>query len=292
MSWNSHGDIAQPGDLVELVGLGHKHFIFRLDTGGEFQTHKGVLKHDEMIGKQWGCQITSHLGTPFFMVQPALGDLLETLPRNSQIMYPKEIGFILMTMGIAPGMRVIEAGTGSGSLTIALTNVIGTEGRVYSYEVREDMQRLAIKNLDRFGLSDRVDFKLRNIVEGFEETGVDAVFLDLPNPSDFIPQVRDALKPGGYFGSIQPTANQVSMLINALRQNRFAFIDVCEVLLRYYKPEPNRFRPVDRMIAHTGYLIFARPVTIDPMRDSLDQKLMKQIGLFGADAKDDQESGE
>lgn len=278
MKFISNDTIAHAGDLVELVGLSYKHFILRLEEGGELQSHRGVVKHSDMIGKPWGSQILSHIGSPFFMLQPALPDLLKEIPRATQIMYPKEIGMILLTMGIGPGVRVIEAGTGSGSLTTALAYAVGSEGRVYSYEIKAETQKVAQKNLNRLGLSDNVEFKVKDIREGFDETGVDALFLDVSNPYDYISQARQALKPGGYFGSICPTANQIMMLLNALRQNDFAFIDVCEISVRYFKSEPSRFRPTDRMIAHTGYLTFARPVCID--KTQMDKKLLKESGML------------
>ena len=267
MSWNLHGTHVEDGDLVQLVGLRHKSFIIRVAAGGKMESHRGVIKHDDLIGRPWGTKVTSHLGNPFFILQPALGDLLKEMPRTTQIMYPKEIGFILVNMGIGEGQLVVEAGTGSGALTTALAFAVGKTGRVVSYEARLEMQALAMKNLTRLGLVDRVEFKLRDISEGFDETGVDALFLDVQNPYDFIAQVKTALKFGGFFGAILPTANQVSRLVLALRQNNFAFIDICELLLRYYKAEPERFRPVDRMIAHTGYLLFARPVIIEQEDD-------------------------
>jgi tRNA (adenine57-N1/adenine58-N1)-methyltransferase catalytic subunit len=270
LSWNLHGTVVSEGDLVELVGLGHKHFIVQMKSGAEFQTHRGVLKHDDLIGKSWGSQLFSHMGSPFFIFQPALADLLQDTPRISQILYPKEIGFILVTMGIGPGMTIVEAGTGSGSLTTAFAYAVGDIGKVISYEKRTDMQSLAKNNLTRLGMEDRVEFKLRDIQEGFEEKGVDALFLDLPNPYDYITQVRNCLKPGGFFGSILPTTNQVTKLLTELRRNRFAFIDVLEIMLRYYKPEPDRLRPTDRMVAHTGYLIFARPVIMDSSQESVE----------------------
>lgn len=278
MPWNLHGTHASEGDLVELVGLRHKHFILRLKAGGIFQTHRGVLKHDDMIGQVWGAQILSHNGSPFFLLQPALADLLRGLKRNTQILYPKDIGYVLVTMGIGSGMHVLEAGTGSGALTSAFAYAVGAEGHVTTYEVREEMQALARNNLQTLDLEDRVTFKLGSVADGFEERDVDALFLDLPNPYDYISQARQALKPGGFFGCILPTANQVEKLLVALRQNRFAFIDVCEMLLRYYKPEPSRFRPVDRMVAHTGYLIFARPVEVDESR--ADRALLKETGFI------------
>lgn len=267
MSWNLRTTHVQDGDLVQLVGLRHKSFIFRVTAGGKMESHRGVISHDDLIGKPWGTKVTTHLGNPFFIMQPALGDLLKELPRTTQILYPKEIGFILVNMGIGEGQRIIEAGTGSGALTCALSFAVGETGRIFSYEVRPEMQAMAMKNLNRLGLYDRVDFKLRDIAEGFDETGVDALFLDVPNPYDYIAHAKNALKSGGFFGAILPTANQVSKLLLALRQYDFAFIDVCELLLRYYKAESERFRPVDRMIAHTGYLIFARSVLIDRAED-------------------------
>lgn len=270
MGWNLHGTQAQEGDLAELAGLKHKYFIIELKAGGELQTHRGVLKHDDLIGLPWGSQVFSHLGSPFFLLQPSLADLLRDTPRNTQILYPKDISTILVTMGIGPGQHVVEAGTGSGAFTRALAFAVGAGGQVTSYEARPEMQHLAEKNLKKLGLEGRVTLKLRNIEQGFDETGVDALFLDLPNPFDYMSQVRACLKPGGFFGSILPTTNQVQRLIGALRQHDFAFIEVCEVILRYYRPEPDRLRPTDRMVAHTGFLIFARPVLIDPQANRND----------------------
>lgn len=290
MPWNLQGTHAQEGDLVQLVGLRHKHFIIRLKVGGIFQTHRGVLKHDEMIGLPWGSQVFSHNGAPFFLLQPALGDLLREMKRNTQILYPKDIGYLMVTMGIGPGMHILEAGTGSGALTSAFAYLVGPQGRVTTYEAREEMQALARSNVESLDLSDRVTFKLGNVGDGFEERDVDALFLDLPNPYDYIEQVRTSLKPGGYFGCIVPTVNQVSSLLVALRRNRFAFLDVCEILLRFYKPEPNRLRPADRMVAHTGFLVFGRPVIIDEAR--ANRALLRETGLLSEIEPDDLPSGD
>ena len=277
MPWNTQSTHTQAGDLVQLVGLRHKSFIFPLIPGGDFQTHRGVLKHDDLIGLPWGSEVFSHLGTAFFLLQPSLADLLLDLKRNTQILYPKDIGFILFTMGIGPGQKVLEAGTGSGSMTIALAYAVGPQGCVVSYEQREDMQNLARKNISRTGLDSRVDFKLRDIQDGFDEADADAFFLDVPNPYDYISQVRAALKPGGYFCGIIPTVNQAEILLRALRRNKFAFLEMCEVMLRYYKPEPDRLRPTDRMVAHTGFLIFGR--RIEPSTDPRAKELNTEHGM-------------
>jgi tRNA (adenine57-N1/adenine58-N1)-methyltransferase len=251
---------AQIGDIAQLISAQNKRFIFRLMLDGKFETHRGYLSHNDLIGIPWGSRVLTHLGSPFVLLQPSLADILVETRRNTQIMYPKDIGFILVSMDIGPGKHILEAGTGSGSFTTALAFTVGSQGRVASYESRPEFQYLAQKNLDRLGLADRVDFKLRDIAEGFDERNVDAVFLDLPNPQDYVLQAKEALKSGGYLGSILPTTNQVSTLLIALRRANFAFIEVCEILLRYYKAVADRLRPTDRMVAHTGYLIFARSV--------------------------------
>ena len=281
MPFNDSSSAARDGDLAELVGLRHKHFILTLQAGAKFETHRGILQHDDLIGKPWGSQVFSHMGSPFFLLQPSLADILNDLPRNTQILYPKDIGFILVMMGVAPGQTVMEAGTGSGSMTIALASAVGPQGRVISYEQRTDMQNLARKNLERIGLAERVEFKLRDIGEGFDETDVDAFFLDVPNPFDYILQVRGVLKPGGFFCSLSPTFNQIEKTLLALRRNRFAFIDVCELLLRYFKPEPSRLRPTDRMVAHTGFLVFAR--RIEPGGDERSRELIEEVGAGASD---------
>ncbi len=285
MTWKLNTTHPEAGDLVQLVGLRHKHFIFNLSAGAEFGTHRGIIKHDDLIGLPWGSQVFSHMGSPFFLLQPSLADILSNLPRNTQILYPKEIGFILVTMGVGSGQRVMEAGTGSGSMTTALAFSVGPTGKVISYEQRPEMQNLARKNLARLGLEERVEFKLGNIGDGFAETDVDAFFLDVPNPYDYLGQVRAALKPGGFFSAIIPTYNQVEKTLYALRHHQFAFIEVCEVLLRYYKPEPSRLRPVDRMVAHTGFLVFARRVDLseDPRVTALlaEQHLLAEADSGG-----------
>ena len=276
MPLTPYSSIARDGDLAQLVGLRHKHFIVPLKAGAKFESHRGVILHDELIGKQWGTQVFSHIGSPFFLLQPSLGDLLIDLPRTTQILYPKDIGFIFVTMGIGPGQTVMEAGTGSGSMTIALAYAVGPAGRVISYEIKPDVQNLARKNLTRFGFESRVDFKLRDIQEGFDETDADTFFLDVPNPYDYLNQVRRALKPGGFLCCLLPTMNQVEKTLIALRQANFAFVEVCELLLRFYQAEPNRLRPTDRMVAHTGYLIFARK--IEPSEDPRGKELSEEIG--------------
>ncbi len=267
MTWRQYAMVAREGDLVQLFGRGHKSHFIQLQAGAVFQTHRGEIPHDQIIGKPWGSRLSSHTGSPFFLTRPGLADLIKNIKRNTQIIYPKDIGYAVMMMGVGPGMHVLEAGTGSGALTTAFAFFVGETGRVTTYEKREQMQNLARNNLNRMGLLDRVTFKLGDIAAGIEEREVDAAFLDLPNPHDYLPQVKTALKLGGFLGMILPTTNQVSKVLPALHANDFAFVEVCELLLRFYKPDWDRLRPTDRMVAHTGYLVFARSVMERPEED-------------------------
>jgi tRNA (adenine57-N1/adenine58-N1)-methyltransferase len=254
---------AEANDLALLVGRDRKTFILRLEPGAEWHTHRGVIRHDNLIGSVWGSRAATHLDHPFLLLRPSTDDVVRDLKRTTQIVYPKDAGYILMRMAISSGCRVIEAGTGSGGLTLVLAQVVGPKGRVYSYEARPDMLQLARENLEGLGLGRNVEFKQRDIAEGFDETGVDALFLDLPAPWDYLKQAHRALAGGGFFGCILPTTNQVARLLGALEETEFGLIEVEELLLRKYKAVPARLRPMDRMVAHTGYLVFARALFKD-----------------------------
>ena len=253
-------NIAQEDNLVLLIAKDYKRFLVRLRAGGELQTHRGVLRHDDFLGQPLGREVCSHLGYPFLVLEPSICDLIQDIKRTTQIMYPKDIGYVLLKMNIASGRLVIEAGTGSGGLTLALARAVAPNGRVYSYEIRPDVVRLAAKNLERVGLREFVELKERDIATGFDEHDVDALFLDVRRPWNYLSQAAAALKGSGFFGSIVPTTNQVVQLIQALPDAGFSAIEVEELLLRPYKAIAARLRPMDRMIAHTGYLIFARRI--------------------------------
>ncbi len=252
--------LAKEGDVAMLVGVKHKSHIFRLASGKILQTHRGEVRHDDLIGIPWGTTVKSHIERTFHLLEPSIAELINELPRRTQILYPKDIGFILLTMGLGPGKLVGEAGSGSGAMTLALTHTVGDSGHVYSYDSHPDSLDLAEKNTIRFGYPERVTFKLRYLQEGVDEHNLDGFFLDVPAPEMVLEQVRLALKPGGSFACIVPTFNQVSVLLLALDQLQFAFVEVCEIMLRYYRTNPARVRPTDRMVAHTGFLVFARPM--------------------------------
>jgi len=255
------------GDLALILSRDHKRFLQRIQPGEKLESHQGVILHDDLINLPWGTQVRSHLGTRFTIMEPSLRDLLLEIKRSSQIVYPKDIGYILLRLNVGPGKTILEAGTGSGALTTALAWTVGPTGKVISYDRREDMQSLARRNLERVGLADRVDFRLKDIGEGFDDDPIDSLFLDLPDAHHYIEQVCEVLSPGSNMGAILPTTNQVSAMLQVMGSAGFTEMDVCEVLLRFYKTVPARIRPMDRMVAHTGYLLFARPMIDLPLED-------------------------
>jgi tRNA (adenine57-N1/adenine58-N1)-methyltransferase len=251
----------QAGDLVQLQGSGFHSHLVRLEPGAVLQTHRGVIRHNDIIGQPWGCMLKSHTGQPFYLFQPGLADLIRETKRTTQILYPKDIGYILTVMGVGPGSQVLEIGTGSGGLTTAFAYMVGESGKVFTYERNPATQNLAVANLSKVGLAARVEFKLGDAAEGFSERGMDSAFMDLPNSFDYIPLAKQSLKGGGYLGMLVPTVNQVSRCLQALKQAQFACVEVCEIFMRFFKTDWERLRPTDRMVAHTGYLIFGRCVT-------------------------------
>ncbi|MCX7668431.1 MAG: methyltransferase domain-containing protein, partial [Atribacterota bacterium] len=178
----------------------------------------------------------------------------------TQIVYPKDLGYILLYLDIKAGDRVIDVGLGSGAMCGALARIVGTSGKVYAYEKREEFIRVAVENLSDWNVLDRVEIKPKDIEQGFEEQDVDALFLDVPQPWDYLTQCWEALRGGGRIGIVSPTASQVMEVLKGLHALPFLSISVWESLFREYKTNPSTFRPLDRMVAHTTYMIFARKV--------------------------------
>lgn len=245
-------------DLVLLITGDQSRYLVRLRPGQELHTHMGIFAHGDVVGLHSGETVTSATGHSALVLEPSLEDLMRHLKRGSQVIYPKDAAWLVYRMNLRAGSRMIEAGTGSAGLTMALAWAVAPTGMVYSYEVREEAWRGARANLERMGLLPYVTMHLAGIEEGFAQTGVDAVFLDVRAPWEYMTQVRAALRSGGVFAALVPTTNQVSSLLEAMESQGFADIAVEELLLRPYKPVPDRLRPMDTMAAHTGYLLFGR----------------------------------
>ena len=258
----------QLNDLVLLLSPDEKRYLIRLMPNGRLDTNHGYILHNDIAGKEFGTSVKTHLSHAYVILQPSTSDLVMHVKRISQIVYPKEIGYILLKLNIIPGARIVEAGTGSGGLTMAMARAIAPNGRIYTYEARDDMMANARKNLERAGVLDNVEMKLRDIREGFDERDADSLFLDVREPWMFLAQANAALKNGGFFGSLVPTTNQLTDLLQEMETHGgWTDIEVLEIFTRYYKPVAERLRPEDRMIAHTGYLLFARAihkVTVEP----------------------------
>ncbi|MCO6450650.1 MAG: tRNA (adenine-N1)-methyltransferase [Caldilineales bacterium] len=268
-------------ETILLVGKEGKRYLVQPAPGGSWSSNRGHISFDDIIGQPVGQVITTQIGHEYLVLRPTTSDLIQHLKRTTQIVYPKDAAQLIMELDLWDGKRLIEAGTGSGGLTLAFARAVMPSGRVYSYEAREEHQRLARRNLEKRGLLAAVDFKLRDIAEGFDETEVDAVFLDVREADRFIPQVEAALADGGMFGSLLPTANQVSALTAALQAGDFVEIRIQELLVRPWKPVPDRLRPNDRMIAHTGFLVFARKISARHRHFWMDKRQRRRAVEYG-----------
>jgi len=249
----------QPNDLVLILSPEGKRFLVRIEPK-KFSTHHGEINLEALTQISPGNVIYTHKNIPFITVKPTLYDLIFHIKRITQIIYPKELGYILIRLGIKPGSRVIECGTGSGALTLALAWWVRPNGRVYSYEKEERFLKVCLENLNYVGLKEWVELKHKNIGNGFDEKNVDAVFLDVKTPWMYFHHAWEALKGGCVLGILVPTTNQITESLKFLEKNLFKDIEIIEILLRRYKTVAERLRPEDRMVAHTGYLIFARKV--------------------------------
>ena len=246
------------GDYVLLYVGQRKTYMIKMEKGKSFHTHKGFINFDDLIGKDYGAKIISSLGAEFSVLKPQLRDFIMKSARQTQITYPKDIALIVMFSGIGPGSRVVESGTGTGALTVSLAHYVRPEGKVYSYEIREEFLETAGKNLKRAGLMDFVELKNKDVTLGIDESGVDAVILDLAVPWLVVPHAYAALKPCGTIVSFSPTIDQVVKTVEALKDNGFVDIETIECLMRGMQVERGKTRPHTLMTGHTGYVSYAR----------------------------------
>ncbi|AEH24511.1 tRNA (adenine-N1)-methyltransferase [Pyrococcus yayanosii] len=247
------------GDKVLLVDPRGKKYLITVRPR-EFHTDLGVLKLNELIGKEFGDVIRSHKGAEFRVLRPRINDFIEKMRRGPQIVHPKDAALIVAYAGISPGDFIVEAGVGSGALTLFLANVVGPEGRIVSYEIREDFAKLAWENVRWAGFDDRVTIKLKDIYKGIDERDVDHLVLDLPQPERVLEHALEALKPGGFFVAYTPCMNQVMRLYEKLEEfkDRFSRARTIEVLVREQEVKRECMRPKTTMLAHTGYITFVR----------------------------------
>lgn len=243
-----------------------------LRGGGTSDLRGGKVAHDDLLGQEEGGRIRSTRGEGFLVVRPTLADFILEMPRGAQVIYPKDLGAILIGADLFPGARVLEAGTGSGALTMALVRAVGPGGRVISYELRPDFASIAQRNISRFlGAIDSLVLRRHDIYEGVlaEDTPLDRMILDIPEPWRAIPHASRALTSGGILLAYVPTVPQVAETAETLRgAGTFALLDIVEVLMRPWNVEGRSVRPAHRMVAHTGFLISAR--RIQPREEQVD----------------------
>jgi tRNA (adenine57-N1/adenine58-N1)-methyltransferase len=251
------------GDRVYLYLEDGKDYLLRVEPGKVFGTHLGNIVLDDMLCREFGEYVRTSEGKKAYLFQPGIVENVFHMKRRTQIVYPKDLGYILLYLDVKVGDRVIDVGLGSGAMCGALARMVGNTGHVYAYEKREEFIKVAMRNLSEWGVLERVDIKLRDIEQGFEEHEVDALFLDVPQPWDYLKRCWEALRGGGRIGIVSPTASQVMEVLRGLHALPFLGISVWESLFREYKTNPLTFRPLDRMVAHTTYMIFARKVFAD-----------------------------
>ena len=252
------GGPLEAGEPVLLVDRKGRRYLFDLAGGREFHTHAGVVAHDDIIGRSEGTRLRSSRGMAFLAVRPTLADAVLKMPRGAQVIYPKDTGAILMLADICPGARVLEAGVGSGALSMALLRAGAV---VTGYERREDFCARARANVERFCGSEALDryrTEVRDVYEGIDETGLDRVVLDLPEPWQVVPHATSALRPGGILLAYTPSIIQVRRLSQALDDSPFDLHETVEVLHRSWHVEGDAVRPNHRMVAHTGFLTVSR----------------------------------
>jgi len=259
------------GERVLLVDAKARRYLVTLAEGGTFSTHAGSLAHAELIGAPEGILVRTTHGARLRAVRPTLSEFILKMPRGAQVIYPKDIGPILVLADVFPGARVLEAGVGSGALSMALLRAVGLDGAVVGYEIREDFAARAVRNVESFlgpGMPYRVE--IRDVYEGIdpehtEPGGLDRVVLDLPEPWRVVKHAEAGLRPGGILLSYLPTIGQVSRLREELDGSAFGMAETLEVLQRSWHVEGQSVRPDHRMVAHTGFLTWARLLDVDPL---------------------------
>src|SRR6202158_2283938 len=249
----------KPDDAVLFIDRKGRRYLKMLRPGMRILI-RGEIAADEMIGIEEGSRVKLSTGETFLVLRPTYADLIPHLPRQAQVIYPKDTGPLLIWGDVYPGATVIEGGVGAGAFTIALLRAVGPTGRLISYELREDFAAAARRNVAAFfGEAPNWTIKLRDLYEGFDETGVDRLFIDLPAPGRAPDVVARALRPGGVFVGYVPTVMQLKDTVETLqRRARFAEIESFETLMRNWHVKGMSVRPVHRMIAHSAFIIVAR----------------------------------
>lgn len=228
-----------------------------LKPGEEFQSDLGIVKAEVLDEAQIGDEVKSHLDHTFKIVKPNINDFIDLMERRCSILLKKDIGQVLAHTGLGSGARVVDAGTGAGAIALNFGNVVGSEGKVVTYEIREDFAEVAKRNIDKFGI-DNIEVKNKNIKEGIDESDLDLIFLDLPKPFEIFEDVYDSLTLGGWLVVYAPYIDQAEVSYRIAKKLNFYDIDIIEIMERGLEVRQQGVRPKTRMVGHSGYLLFAR----------------------------------
>lgn len=248
----------EDGDHVLFIDHKKRRYLVTLKGGGEFHSHAGFVPHDSVIGAPEGSTVRSTKGSPYLAIRPTLSEFVLKMPRGAQVIYPKDLGPLLMLADIFPGARVLESGVGSGALSMTM---LRAGALVTGYELREDFAGRARNNVAAFlgaEAMSRYDVQVRDCYEGIDATDLDRVVLDLPEPWQVVKHAEAALRPGGILVAYTPSITQVMQLREALQASAFDLAETTEVLNRSWHVEGQAVRPDHRMVAHTGFLTHAR----------------------------------
>ena len=261
--------LLEPGEKVLLIDSRDRRYLVTLATGKQWHSHSGVLEHDALIGQPEGIHVKTTGGQKVLAFRPTMEDFVLKMKRGAQVVYPKDLGLIIVYGDIHPGAKVLEAGTGSASMTLALSRAVGPAGQVVSYEVREDHHAQAVENIQAWysgseGKPENLDLRIGDIFEGVPEKGFDRMVLDLPEPWHAIGTATESLRPGGIICCYLPTVPQVQNIVAALRSGGFGLVNTFEGLVRTWNVDGQSVRPDHRMVAHTGFIVTGRKLGSSP----------------------------
>ena len=251
------------GERVLLVDRKGRRNLVRLKAGRQYQSHAGVIAHDEIIGSEEGCEVEARTrddhrrqSARYVAIRPTLADVVLNMPRGAQVIYPKDLGAILMAADVRPGARVLESGVGSGALSMAL---LRAGASVLGYEIRPDFAEQAVANVDAMlGTTDRYEVVERDVYAGIAETELDCVVLDVPEPWHVVPHAAAALRRGGILCAYVPSINQAAELRSVIATSSFGLAETFELMRRDWYIEGRAVRPELRMVGHTGFITTAR----------------------------------
>ena len=246
------------GELVLFIDSKKRRYLITLVAGGEFHTHSGIIYHDHVIGESEGKLLRATHGATYRTLRPTLSEFVLHMPRGAQVIYPKDLGPLLLLADIFPGARVLESGIGSGALSMTMLRA-GAE--IIGYELRPDFAARAVKNVEAFlgsSVLDRYQIEVRDCYEGIDQRDLDRVVLDLPEPWQVAPYAARSLRPGGIFVAYTPGIGQAAQFRETVRELGFEQCETVEVLNRTWHIEGQSVRPDHRMVAHTGFLSSAR----------------------------------